>query len=206
MDMENKKRKNMKKGGRGLFLGRFQPFHKGHVYFIEKIIQEVDELIIGICFAQYSYTLDNPFTAGERVEMIWRYMETNKYSNYLIIPINYIENNGIWVKYIKSLLPFFNIAYTNNPLAKLLLEEEGIKVKGFQFKNRIEYKGSEIRKRMIENKPWEHLVPKEVADYIKEIKGVYRLVEISKKETKKLTKRKWKSSKILETVGEEVFI
>ncbi|MEM2947357.1 MAG: adenylyltransferase/cytidyltransferase family protein, partial [Candidatus Bathyarchaeia archaeon] len=31
---------------RGLFVGRFQPFHKGHLSVIEDILKEVDELVI----------------------------------------------------------------------------------------------------------------------------------------------------------------
>ncbi len=55
---------------RGLLIGRFQPFHKGHLYVIGKIAEEVDEIIIGIGSAQKSHCLDNPFTAGERLMMI----------------------------------------------------------------------------------------------------------------------------------------
>ncbi|MEM3766696.1 MAG: adenylyltransferase/cytidyltransferase family protein, partial [Candidatus Bathyarchaeia archaeon] len=31
---------------RGLFVGRFQPFHKGHLHVIKEILSEVDELVI----------------------------------------------------------------------------------------------------------------------------------------------------------------
>ena len=57
---------------RGLFLGRFQPFHNGHLYVVEEMIHDksIDEIIIGIGCAQEAYTLENPFTAGERFEMI----------------------------------------------------------------------------------------------------------------------------------------
>ncbi|MGA3854978.1 adenylyltransferase/cytidyltransferase family protein, partial [Bacillus pumilus] len=55
---------------RGFIIGRFQPFHKGHLEVIKKIAEEVDEIIIGIGSAQKSHTLENPFTAGERILMI----------------------------------------------------------------------------------------------------------------------------------------
>ncbi|HDJ89497.1 MAG TPA: nicotinamide-nucleotide adenylyltransferase, partial [Thermoprotei archaeon] len=57
---------------RGLFIGRFQPFHLGHFYALKWILSKVDEVIIGIGSAQVSYTIKNPFTLGERIEMIWR--------------------------------------------------------------------------------------------------------------------------------------
>ena len=55
---------------RGLFVGRFQPIHKGHVKAIEDILRKVDELVIVIGSAQYSHRADNPFTVGERITMI----------------------------------------------------------------------------------------------------------------------------------------
>ncbi len=55
---------------RGLMIGRFQPFHIGHLKSIEQILNEVDEIIIAIGSAQYSHSMNNPFTAGERVMMV----------------------------------------------------------------------------------------------------------------------------------------
>ena len=55
---------------RGILIGRMQPVHKGHMQVINKILEEVDEIIIGIGSAQLSYELKNPFTAGERVIML----------------------------------------------------------------------------------------------------------------------------------------
>lgn len=33
---------------RGLFVGRFQPFHLGHLHVIKELLEKVDELIIAI--------------------------------------------------------------------------------------------------------------------------------------------------------------
>jgi nicotinamide-nucleotide adenylyltransferase len=59
-------------GVRGLFVGRFQPFHSGHEQLVESIAAEVEELVIGIGSADASHTRRNPFTAGERLVMISR--------------------------------------------------------------------------------------------------------------------------------------
>ena len=55
---------------RGILIGRMQPVHNGHMQVIDKILDEVDEIIIGIGSAQLSHELKDPFTAGERVMMI----------------------------------------------------------------------------------------------------------------------------------------
>ena len=55
---------------RGILIGRMQPVHNGHIQVINKILEEVDEIIIGIGSAQLSHELKNPFTAGERILMM----------------------------------------------------------------------------------------------------------------------------------------
>src|SRR5436189_227334 len=58
--------------GRAFFIGRFQPFHRGHLAMVRRILESNEEIIVGIGSAQYSHTGENPFTAGERYEMIKR--------------------------------------------------------------------------------------------------------------------------------------
>src|SRR5659263_82481 len=55
---------------RGLYVGRFQPFHLGHLDAIKYALKQVDELVIVIGSAQYSHNANNPFTAGERLVMV----------------------------------------------------------------------------------------------------------------------------------------
>ena len=45
----------------GLFIGRFQPFHNGHLQDIKNALKEVDELIIAIGSSQHFNTKENPF-------------------------------------------------------------------------------------------------------------------------------------------------
>jgi cytidyltransferase-related domain len=68
---------------RAFIVGRFQPFHKGHLEVIEEVLKEHDSVIIGIGSAQYSHTLQNPFTAGERHLMISNALETQKIFNFI---------------------------------------------------------------------------------------------------------------------------
>ncbi|EHP88565.1 nicotinamide-nucleotide adenylyltransferase [Methanotorris formicicus] len=166
---------------RGFIIGRFQPFHNGHLNVVKKISKEVDELIIGIGSAQKSHTLDNPFTAGERIMMITKTLNNFDFS-YYVIPIKDIEFNAVWVSYVEALTPPFDIVYSGNSLVKELFEERGYMVKKPEMFNRKEYSGTEIRRRMLNGEEWEHLVPKDVAEVIREIKGVERLIRLSEKD------------------------
>jgi nicotinamide-nucleotide adenylyltransferase len=163
-----------------LIIGRFQPFHNGHLKVISKISKECDLIIIGIGSAQHSHTLDNPFTAGERYLMISRTLDSEGISDYYTVPIVDVNRNALWVAHVESLLPPFDIVYTNNPLTKQLFRERGYKVKGIKLFDRKKYSSTGIRKRMIAGKSWQDLVPKEVAKTIKEINGVERLKQLAK--------------------------
>lgn len=167
---------------RAILIGRFQPPHLGHLEVIKTILNEVDELIIGIGSAQESHTLENPFTAGERILMLVRMLSEAKLdlSRILIVPIPDVNNNAIWVSHVISFSPPFSVVYTRNPLVARLFKEAGYEVRSFPAYSRSEYQGREIRRRMLAGENWENLVPKSVAEVIKEINGEERIREISR--------------------------
>jgi nicotinamide-nucleotide adenylyltransferase len=159
---------------RGLYLGRFQPYHLGHHEVLKQISKEVDEIIVGIGSAQKSHEIENPFTAGERVLMVSSALMEFDIKHY-VIPIEDIQRNSLWVSHVKSMVPPFEIAYTNNPLVIELLREAGIEVKQSPLFLRNSYSGTEIRRRMLKDEKWEQFVPGKVVEIIKEIDGEKRL-------------------------------
>ncbi len=169
---------------RGLLIGRFQPFHKGHVQVINEIQKEVDEIIIVIGSAQHSHTLENPFTAGERVTMVTKGLEENGVHKSYIIPIPDVNNNSLWVSHVRGHTPPFDKVYSGNTLVKRLFKETGVDVETPPMFNRAEYSGTEIRRRMLEGEEWESLVPPGVVELIKEVKGVERIRDLAKSDKK----------------------
>lgn len=159
---------------RGIYLGRFQPYHLGHHEVLKQIVNEVDEIIVGIGSAQKSHELDNPFTAGERVLMVVSALMDFDIKHY-VIPIEDVQRNSLWVSHVKSMVPPFDIAYTNNPLVIELLKEANVEVKESPLFKRNSYSGTEIRRRMLKGEKWEQFVPRNVVDIINEINGVQRL-------------------------------
>ena len=61
-------------GKRILFIGRFQPFHLGHLSVVKDIVarNDVGEIIIGVGSSQYDNTEENPYSYEIREEMINR--------------------------------------------------------------------------------------------------------------------------------------
>ena len=169
---------------RAILIGRMQPIHNGHMQVINKILQEVDEIIIGIGSAQTSHEIKNPFTAGERVMMISQALadENIDPSRYYIIPMEDINSNAIWVSHVKMMTPSFSIVYSGNSLVKQLFLEEGFEVRQPPLYDRLHLSGTEVRKRMLDDSNWQELVPKSTAELINEIKGLERLRNLAIKE------------------------
>jgi len=164
----------------GLFVGRFQPLHRGHLEAIKDLMKKVDELVIVIGSSQYSHTLENPFTAGERVKMVRLALaETGiDAGRCYIIPVADVNVHNIWVAHVVAHTPRFDIVFTNEPLTRRLFIEAGFKVKPIKFHDRGRCSATNIRERMLKGKSWEALVPKSVAKFIKQINGAERLREL----------------------------
>ena len=160
---------------RVIIIGRFQPFHIGHMNVVKRFAKEYSAVILGIGSAQYSHTVENPFTAGERHLMISKSLEDEGIHNYFLVPIEDIHRNAVWVSHVESVVPPFDVIVANNPLTRVLFEEKGYQVEVPPLYDRKKYSGTEIRKRMIDGSDWEELVPDAVVRVIKEIDGVRRI-------------------------------
>ena len=169
---------------RGILIGRMQPVHNGHMQVISRILEEVDEIIIGIGSAQISHELKDPFTAGERVVMMSQALSDMDVdsSRYYIIPMQDINFNAVWVSHVKMLTPPFSIVYSGNPLVKQLFSEEGFEVRQPPLYDRLHLSGSEVRRRILNDENWKELVPDATVELLREINGVERLRNLSVKE------------------------
>ena len=165
---------------RGLVIGRYQPFHNGHLEVIHEIVQDTEctELIIAIGSAQESHTIENPFTAGERIIMIDGTLTEAGIENYFLIPITDINRYAVWVAHVESLVPPIDIVYTNNSLTRRLFTERGYNVKSPKLYDREKFSGTKIREMMKSKKDWTDLVPPAVVKIIKEINGEKRIQEL----------------------------
>ena len=72
-----------------IFIGRFQPFHNGHLFAVKEIINNNNLITIAIGSSQLSHQNRNPFTFEERMKMIQKTLENEKIPNskFSIIPL-----------------------------------------------------------------------------------------------------------------------
>jgi nicotinamide-nucleotide adenylyltransferase len=169
---------------RALYLGRFNPPHKGHIHAIEYILNQsdIDEIIILIGSGEKGYSIKNPFTGGERFEMLAALVKDRFDLNKVYISaIPDINRNTIWAANVIDLVPSFEVVFTNNPLVQQLFSNLANKeVREIPLTNRSEYSGKIIRKMMIEGDKWEDGIPKEVVKLINKFDGISRIQAVSK--------------------------
>ena len=162
-------------------IGRFQPFHLGHLELVRQVLDENDEIVILVGSSQTNYTPKNPFTAGERVWMIRDTLIESKIDMSKVYLINATddENNAKWFSNIRSVSPPFNVLYTGNNFIRTLLKKEPVIIKDPKLFKESLLKGSMIRKLILEdNVKWQDLVSESVRTIFREIGAVERIKNI----------------------------
>lgn len=134
----------------------------------------VDEVVVGIGSAQASHTGRNPFTAGERLTMIHRGLADTGIPTY-VIPIEDLDRYRVWPDHVQSLCPPFDAVYSNNPLVGRVCREAGFEVRQVERFDRDRFRGTEIRRRMVDGEDWSVLVPDAVANVVEAVDGADRL-------------------------------
>jgi nicotinamide-nucleotide adenylyltransferase len=160
-------------------IGRFQPFHNGHLKLAHQILNECEKLIIAVGSSQFNFTFSNPFTAGERIYFIHNSLVESKIelNRVYILPISNLENNAIWVQQLKSMLPKFDSIYSGNKFVQELLSHssETFRIHTPKFYNKNQCNGTNIRMNIVMNKKWRNFVPKAVYKIILDLDGVQRI-------------------------------
>ncbi|MFQ5782606.1 MAG: nicotinamide-nucleotide adenylyltransferase [Nitrosopumilus sp.] len=170
---------------RGLMMGRFQPFHLGHLDLAKQILEECDEIIIAITSAQFNYLEKDPFTAGERIEMIHNSLkeESLDMSKCFVVSIENQFNIATWTSYLKSALPNFDKVYSGNDYVAMLLADSDISVVKPEFLDRTQYNATKIRSIIVSDENWKDFVPNAVYEFLTKINAKNRLQVISKSDT-----------------------
>ncbi|RLF55842.1 MAG: nicotinamide-nucleotide adenylyltransferase, partial [Thermoplasmata archaeon] len=118
----------MTKTKTSLFLGRFQPFHNGHLSVVKYASKKYKKVIIAICSAQIHHTEKNPFTVWERHDMISLSLSEEKLNNIEIVAVPDLKNPQAWSKFIKVVCTDFDTILTNNDNTKELMQSVGVEI------------------------------------------------------------------------------
>jgi nicotinamide-nucleotide adenylyltransferase len=154
----------MKKYHIGLFIGRFQPFHKGHLFVLKKALEDVEKIIIGIGSANKSDS-DNPLSAIDRKEVLNKIIQEENLED-RIVKIELLDDNvsdDLWLSETLEKVGKIDVVIGNNDWVNNLFKKIGIPALLTEFFYRDALEGQYIRKLIRQNRKWEHLVPENLS-------------------------------------------
>jgi bifunctional NMN adenylyltransferase/nudix hydrolase len=140
----------------GIFIGRFQPAHQGHIHAIGVAASQVQKLYILVGSANQCRSIKNPWTFDERKQMLHLKLHNARITNYEIIPLNdYRYSDTQWMSDVRATIEHYGMV---NPILFGHMKEGNDYLKWFpelQFKSiesQYSINATQIRQRMFDLK------------------------------------------------------
>lgn len=108
----------------GLFIGRFQPFHKGHLDALKQVLGQMNFIKIVIGSSNKKRTKDNPLTYTERKKYIQSVLP---FKQYTIYPVPDVPSDNAWIKNVRKTVGHFDHVFlTKNDWVEGILQDHKI--------------------------------------------------------------------------------
>lgn len=152
-----------------LIVGRFQPFHKGHLFLIKKALEKADKIIIGIGSANI-IDENNPIDFETRKKVIKAvfYKEGIEDKLIKIVPLSDYFDDKKWLLNLVKQVGKFDLTLGHNEWTNSILKKAGYKVLKVDYYKRPLYEGWRIRKLIKEGEKWQDRVPKYIVPWLYE--------------------------------------
>lgn len=161
---------------RALFVGRFQPLHKGHLHALKRVLREFDFVTIGIGSANNAGGGKNPFTYEERRRMLLLALQGVPLTKFKIIAIPDFFDDVKWTRYVTSHAKF-DVVVTGSRWVRRCLKGKA-KIVSPNYLQRRTYSATNVRRKIISGKSYSTLVPHKVFAFLKKIRARERLKSI----------------------------
>ena len=159
----------------GLLIGRFQPFHLGHLDAVLFGLSRAENLFICIGSSNKSNERKNPFSVEERREMVTLSIEPSITDRIKIFDVPDVGDHEKWTFEIDKIVPKYDVVFTNDEFTKTLFGKRKISVISVVLKDREKFSGTNIRNLIIEDKNWRDLVPQGTRNVLDSINAKERL-------------------------------
>ncbi len=182
---------------RALVIGRFQPFHKGHLAVIRYVERQGFEPLVAIGSAQAHHTYHNPFTADERKEMVQaalaRLPDMSLPEAALaclpgppapsppvpVFPLEDLFDPPRWAAMALERLPPFAVVFSNDPTTIEAFRGHDVEVRNIPEQQRSLWQGRVIREQMANGDPaWREAVPEVVVEILDRLDAPSRLARL----------------------------
>ena len=150
----------------GLLIGRFQPFHLGHLEALRFALSKVENLWVGLGSSNKPAQKNNPFSAEERQEMILSSIDDSMKEKISIYFIPDLDNHVKWIEKIDTIVPKFDIVFSNDELTNHLYSKRDVQVIKIPFHERDVLSGTNIRDLIISDQKWTDLVPEGTKNFL----------------------------------------
>lgn len=143
-----------------LIIGRFQPFHKGHLYLVKKALTIASKLVIGIGSSNIR-NADNPISFQKRKQLVSMVFEKEGLADRLIkiVSIPDVPDDDEWLRITQKRVGSFHVSIGNNDWVSGIFRNASIPVIEAPYLKKSLYRGTTIRALAREGKPWEGSVP-----------------------------------------------
>ena len=143
----------------GLLIGRFQPFHLGHLEALQFALSKVDKLWLGLGSSNQPMEKINPFTVEERKQMILSSIDDSIKNKISIYSIPDLDNHVKWIENIDTIVPDYQIVFSNDPMTEHLYSKRDVNVMTIPFFKRDQLSGTRLRDLIKSDQKWDDLVP-----------------------------------------------
>ena len=131
-----------------IVIGRFQPFHPGHLFLLRCAQAVSQKFAIGMGSVNRS-DLNNPFPFSFREQLVRRAIEKAGISVYKIVPLNdYPDDNALWLQQIRDQVGPVEAVIGNNPRVNGIFRDAKHRVVEIPFMDREHLEGTTIREDM----------------------------------------------------------
>lgn len=163
----------MKDKTTGVYWGRFNPPHRGHIALIGRLVKDVDSLIVAVGSAEIRDTKRNPFSGDERVKMLKSYLRE---LNVRVSDVVAVDDGKSWASAVDNLFEKcgrFDVLFTDK---KRITKLVGDRVKVVGFKRTGKVSSTMIRDSIAAGDgKWKRLTGRSVARLVLRFDGVRRI-------------------------------
>lgn len=87
----------------GIYIGRFQPFHFGHLQTLKLALEKAEQIILILGSHQAASNIRNPWSSQERIEMIGSCLSAEDLKRIHFIPIrDWLYSDNLWLAAVQQ--------------------------------------------------------------------------------------------------------